>query len=356
MRLFRVWAPAAAALILAACASTSPPPAPAPRPAPPGPTPSQPEPPRRTLELGELPGWVEENHSAAFSAFRATCHVSKDAGLADACRRARAMGAYNRDTARAFLEQNFRAEVVGGDGLLTGYFAPEYQARLSRQDEFTAPLMGKPDDLVAGRPYLDRAAIEARKPDKVLAWMRPEELFFLQVQGSGVLTMEDGRRLRAAYAAHNSHAFVGIANVLRERGVLPDNNTSAESIRQWLANNRGLAADEVMRLNPRYVFFRLEPDDGRDPVGAAGVPLPPGRAIAVDPASHAYGGLYWIDADAPKLAMAFPAYRRAVMALDTGGAIRGGVRADLYLGKGDAAGLEAGRIRHNLSLYRIVPR
>ena len=111
-----------------------------------------------------------------------------------------------------------------------------------------------------------------------------------------------------------------------------------------------------MRLNPRYAFFSLAPDDGRQPVGAANVPLPPGRAIAVDPGFHQMGELFWVDAEAPILAGAFPAYRRMVTALDTGGAIKGEVRADLYLGLGQAAGAEAGRVRHTLRLFRLVPK
>jgi membrane-bound lytic murein transglycosylase A len=110
-----------------------------------------------------------------------------------------------------------------------------------------------------------------------------------------------------------------------------------------------------MRLNPRYVFFRTAPDDGKEPVGSAGVSLPPGRAIAVDPSRHAMGSLYWLDAAAPKLSGAFPTYRRLAVALDTGGAIKGDARADLYMGTGDAAGAEAGRVRHALRLYRLVP-
>ena len=111
-----------------------------------------------------------------------------------------------------------------------------------------------------------------------------------------------------------------------------------------------------MRLNPRYAFFRLAPDDGRPPQGAAGVALPAGRGVAVDPSAHAYGELLWIDGEAPLLAGAFPTYRRLVSALDTGGAIKGEVRADLYLGQGDAAGAEAGRVRHTLTMWRLVPR
>jgi membrane-bound lytic murein transglycosylase A len=143
---------------------------------------------------------------------------------------------------------------------------------------------------------------------------------------------------------------------MRDRGLLAGDNTSAEAIRSWLADHRGPEADAIMRLNPRYAFFSLTPDDGRQPVGSANLPLPPGRALAVDPAYHQMGELYWVDAETPILKGAFPTYRRLALALDTGGAIKGAVRADLYLGLGPAAGAEAGRVRHALRLYRLVPK
>jgi membrane-bound lytic murein transglycosylase A len=267
------------------------------------------------------------------------------------------------------LEKTFVAERIGTEGVLTAYFAPVYEARRRPDPEFSAPVRPKPTDLaVAGSavlqlrpdgttaPYPDRAAIEALPSEQPLAWMRPEELFFLQVQGSGVLVFEDGARMKALYAAHNGRPFTGIANPMRDRGLLGADNTSAEAIRGWLAAHRGPEADAIMRLNPRYAFFRLAPDDGQPPAGAAGVPLPRGRAVAIDPAFHGMGELLWIDASAPLLSGAFPSYRRLVSALDTGGAIKGEARADLYLGEGEAAGAEAGRVRHTLRLYRLVPR
>ena len=204
-------------------------------------------------------------------------------------------------------------------------------------------------------PYPDRDGIVRSSPETVLAWMKPEDLFFLQIQGSGVLTYPDGRQVKAAYAIGNGKRFVGIATTLRDRGLLADRNTSGDRIHAWLAANRGAAADAIMALNPSYVFFTLAPYDGAEPAGAAGIPLPAGRAIAVDPGAHRYGALYWIDGVAPALAGAFPAYRRLAIALDTGGAIRGAVRADLYMGTGDAAGAEAGRVKHTLKMYRLVP-
>jgi membrane-bound lytic murein transglycosylase A len=380
----RVAGAALCALILSACATAQPPAGPPTSHPPPSPFPAEPRPPpppfAQSLPLAALRGWDAEDHAAALAAFRETCGAARDPAMARTCRNARAIGPLGPGEARAFFEANFRAEPSAGEGVLTAYFAPEYPARRAPDGEFSAPLRPKPADLkvvdaglfdpaMSGRPgaavdpgdgvlqpYPDRTAIEATPPGKPLAWMRPEDLFFLQIQGSGVLTFEDGRRLKALYAANNGRPFVGVANTLRDRGLLARDETSGEAIRAWLAAHRGPDAEAIMQLNPRYAFFSLAPDDGRQPVGAANVPLPPGRAIAVDPAFHTLGEVYWLDAEAPILAGAFPTYRRLVTALDTGGAIRGDVRADLYLGLGAAAGTEAGRVRHTLRLFRLVPK
>lgn len=368
----RIRVPGAAALllILAACATPKAddpivlPPTPAPVPAPAVP----PVPPQPPVSFADLPGWESDDHAAALEAWRATCGVSRDAAAAAICRKARALGPVDAADARAFLEAHFRPVALLDPGLLTAYFAPQYEARFSRRDGFTAPVRGRPADLVMkgsgevtrtvdGRveAYPDRAAIEATEPEVILAWMRPEDLFFLQIQGSGILVLPDGTRKRAAFAAHNGQPFLGIARPMRERGLLKDSDTSGDAIRRWLAEHRGPEADEIMRLNPRYVFFRMSDDDGKEASGAAGVPLPAGRAIAVDLSRHDVGELFWIDASAPILTGAFPTYRRLTVALDTGGAIKGEVRADLYIGSGDAAGVEAGRVRHTLRMWRLVP-
>ena len=355
----RVVGAALAALILSACATPkyAPPqqlPSPSPYPPAERPGPSHPAP-ERTLSLSTLPGWREDDHASAFSAFQEGCGVSREPAMAVVCRNARALGPLGREDARRFFEAHFRVEPSAPAGVLTAYFAPEYPARRRPDAEFSAPVRPGPPR-GATSPAPDRTQIETAPANDALAWMRPEDLFFLQIQGSGVLTLEDGRRMKALYQANNGLPFVPIANTMRDRGLLARDNTSGEAIRAWLRDNRGPAADAVMRLNPRYVFFRLAPDDGRQPVGAANVPLPSGRAIAVDPSFHTYGELHWIDAEAPVLRGAFPTYRRLVMALDTGGAIKGHVRADLYLGLGPAAGAEAGRVRHTLRMHRLVPR
>jgi len=276
------------------------------------------------------------------------------------CLRARALASprLSPSEARTFLEDNFVASEARTDdgraGLLTAYFAPEYAARRVPDDEFDAPVLSRPANL---SEVGDRAAIEAGSArSTALAWMRAEDLFFLQIQGSGTLTFPDGARLRAAYAADNGARFVGIARPMAERGLLPRNGTSGDAIRGWLAAHRGPEAREVMALNPRYIFFTTTPDDGDEATGAAGVPLPARRSIAVDPSRWTYGDAVWIEADGGDLIGARASYRGLVMALDTGSAIRGPVRADLYIGRGDAAGQEAGAVRHPLRMWRLTPK
>jgi len=345
------------------------------------------------MAWADLPGWAAEDHLAALAAVRAACRVARDAAMARPCRALAAAPPRDDDEARGFIETQFRLAPAAGEGLLTGYFAPEYEARLTPDPPFTAPVRPLPsrldlllanvlaqpdpppladgsdqgaldqgalDQAPASPPPAvetapDRAAIEAMSTDGALAWMRPEDLFFMQIQGSGVLLLPDGRRLKAAFAGSNGRPFVGLARVMRDDGLIDDAHSSGEAIRSWLADHRGPEADALMQRNPRYVYFKLGADDGMDPAGAAGVPLPPGRALAMDLSRHALGELYWIDAAAPALAGAFPTYRRLAAALDTGGAIRGDIRADLYFGVGDDAGRQAGRVRHRLQLYRLDP-
>ncbi|MGZ8363643.1 MAG: MltA domain-containing protein [Caulobacteraceae bacterium] len=325
-----------------------------------GPEPVPPSPAVEGASPASLPGWAQEDHAAALAAYRQGCGAANQPAEKAACGRARSMAnAGDPLLARRFFETNFRIEPVPGEGLLTAYFAPVYEARRAPGGEFSAPVRPRPGPV----PYAEaasqyqpaRAFIESQPAPDALAWMRPEDLFFLQIQGSGVLVMDDGTRAKAVFAATNGQPFVGIAKLMRERGLLPDNGTSQEAIRAWLANHRGAEADALMRENPRYVYFALAPDDGLEPKGAANIPLPVGRSIAVDPGAHAYGELFWIDAEAPVLTGAQARYRRLAVALDTGGAIRGEVRADLYLGTGEEAGREAGRVRHRLRMVRLVP-
>lgn len=366
---------AAGLSVLAACAGGPPRPSPSPVPSPSPGGPIGGPPPAPGADVAALPGWNEEDHLAAFEAYRAGCGAARDAVARSVCALSRSTTVASPTDARTFFEAHFTVRPVmtddGTPGLLTAYFAPEYPARRTPDAEFDAPVLGAPSDLVRGNggamrrlpdgsvaPYPDRAAIESGSAPTapVLGWMRTEDLFFMQIQGSGYLTFDDGERVRAAYAADNGRPFVGIARPMADRGLLPRNGTSGEAIRAWLAAHRGPEARAVTALNPRYIFFAVSRDDGGHPAGAAGVPLPPRRAVAVDPGRWTYGEAAWIEADAGNLSGARAGYRGLVMALDTGSAIRGPVRADLYMGRGPAAGAEAGTVRHPLRMWRLVPR
>ena len=412
----------------------------------------------RIVPLASLKGWSSDDHRAALAAFRQGCVVSRNPSIRPICRAASALGDADETTARTFFERRFRAEILPGEGVLTGYFAPVYAARHHREAPYTAPVRPLPPagqlidarmslaqagpmvgagaspppadssgmaappspgvaaipgpadsapsvtasldlsalerpsndpvaDLLDGPPprpagpvsaveprpaapaeagppappvrvrlrEADRALIDQAPADGVTAWMRPEDLFFMQIQGSGILVFPGGDRIRAAYAGDNGRPFVGIARPMIRDGLLPATGASGDGIRRWLAAHAGDAADSVMQKNPRYVFFRLGADTGAEPQGAAGVPLPAGRAIAMDSSHHDFGSLYWIDAEAPTLSGAAAQYHRLAVALDTGGAIRGPIRADLYFGTGEEAGREAGRVKHVLHLARLVP-
>lgn len=351
---------------LAACATPPGPAAPTAPPAqPPVVAPPVPGPvPPAGLSPAALPGWDHEDHLAAFDAWLAGCGVARDPAARTQCERAmqipRTSKPVTPSLARAFFESGFSvvpAETPdGAPGMLTAYFAPEYEARRRPEGEFDMPVLPPPPGWRRGQVLGERAEIEMTPSAAPLAWMRAEDLFFMQIQGSGYLTFEDGSTARAAYAGDNGHPFTGIARPMAEQGLLPPDGTSGEAIRAWLAAHRGREALRVMALNRRYIFFKLDPDDGGDPNGAAGIPLPARRAIAVDPTHWRYGDLVWIHADGGNLVGARGSYQGLVVALDTGSAIRGPVRADLYIGRGAAAGEEAGAVRHPLRMWRLVPR
>lgn len=367
------------------------------------PTPAAAVPPRLDLEparFAELPGWSSARAASALPAFRATCATLRAgrtggelgaalarAALESLCRSARSLPDGDDAAARAFFEREFqpwtatnRGEPVG---LLTGYYEPELAARHRRRGDFVHPLYRVPGDRVlvdlgefkrdlAGRkitgriergsfrPYFDRAEIERGALSGrglELAWVDdPVGLFFLQIQGSGRLRYDDGTLLRIGYAGQNGHDYTAIGKVLVERGAMPLEEVSLQSIRAWLrAHPR--EADEVMNANRSYVFFRVLP--GRAPEGGSGAELTPRSSLAVDTAFWPYGVPLWIETTlpaAPEAGLAEAPLATLVVAQDTGGAIRGPVRGDLFLGPGAEAEAIAGRMRQPLRLWLLWPR
>ncbi|MEO5756455.1 MAG: murein transglycosylase A, partial [Mesorhizobium sp.] len=329
----------------------------------------------------DLPGWGDDDHLAAFAAFRRSAfHVlikpyrSGALGVdfnafADAYAEARTVSPANRSQARAFFERHFIPALItgesGGAGLVTGFYEPEVEASLVRTDRFKVPLLSRPADLIdiedANRPsgmdpylafareapdgaveYFDRGAIErgalAGKGLEI-AWLADQvDAFFIHVQGAARLTMTDGRLARVTYAAKSGQRFTGPGRILSETGEIPLEKVTMQSIRDWFKAHPD-SIDEILWQNRSYIFFReADVDDAAlGPIAAAKVPLTPGRSMAVDRLLHTFATPFYIDA--PSLvAFGGQPFRRLMIAQDTGSAITGPARGDLFAGSGDAAG------------------
>ena len=328
----------------------------------------------------QLPGLAQTAHRRSRADLRR---------LSNVCRKAADLRPQDANTARAFFEQNFQPVRIGrlgeAEGLLTGYFEPIVAGSRFPSPEFPVPLYRRPRDLVAagykpgslafpnkgvriGRrnennelvPYHDRGAIEAGALDGQkleICWLSdPLDLLAIQIQGSGRVILEDGTPLRVSFDSHNGYRYSSIERVLIERNLISRKEISTQRIRDWMAAHPDEAA-KVRAANRSYVFFRVTglSNDG-EPVGAQGVPLTPGRSIAVDPV-HVYGTPFFIEANLPiESGKRVSPFRRLMIAQDTGSAIVGPARADLYWGAGDEAGRIAGRIRHPGRFVMLLPR
>lgn len=268
-------------------------------------------------------------------------------------------------------------------GVFTGYFEPVYDASRMQTETHTAPLYPRPDDLVevdlglfreelkgeriAGlvedgrlKPYADRAGINAgalKEKAAPIAWLDPNDLFFLQIQGSGRLVFDDGEILRVGYAGQNGHEYTAIGRVMVERKIMPLEDVTMQSIRRWLASEAPEKAEAMREANASYVFFR--PLDAvpaeLGPLGAQGAPLTPGRSLAVDRRYHTLGAPVWVDIEPVPEAGEEP-IRRLMIAQDTGGAIRGPVRGDVFWGSGEEAAAIAGAMNAKGEMTVLLPR
>jgi membrane-bound lytic murein transglycosylase A len=295
-------------------------------------------------------------------------------GLLRAAREALAEPPHDAGAARRFLTTHFRPFRLwpgSGRGFLTGYYEPWVRGSVVPTADFIAPILARPADLVtlasgaapfdpeatAARrlgdgglgPYADRAAIEAEASNPLLWLADAVEVFLIQVQGSARVELTDGRRVRLVYDGRNGLLYTSIGRLLIESGEIAESEMSLARLKSWLRENDlspGGRARALMQRNRSYVFFRLEEDSADGPIGGAGIPLTPLRSIAVDRSIWPYGTPFWIDARLPWRHEAPTPFRRLMIAQDTGSAILGAARADIFFGGGDAAGARAGAIRH----------
>ena len=338
----------------------------------------------RQASWRDLPEWQADDPAAAWSAFRTSCRtLGRQEGWRDICTVADTLVNPDRDTARRFFEANLTPfQLVNADGseegLITGYYEPLLRGSRKPNARYRFPVYGVPDDLLVldltevypdlkglrlrgrleGRrvvPYFDRAQIEqgrAAVAGKEIAWVDdPIELFFLQIQGSGRIALESGDSIRLGYAEQNGHPYRSIGRVLVERGDLPLERASMQGIKAWAQANPARLT-ELLNQNGSYVFFRELPADSPGPVGALGLPLTPRRSLAVDARFVPLGAPVYIATTWP---LSSKPLNQLMLAHDTGGAIRGAVRADFFWGFGEDAAREAGRMKQSLRMWVLLP-
>jgi len=381
-----------------------------------GPSTTQPEPLRLSdtalepIEWNALKGWRADDHAAAFATFLTSCRPLLRTSLRDSerrsvalmqvCRQALAAGRLTDDQARLFFERNFRplriVKLGDNAGFLTGYYEPIVDGSRFPTGIFKVPIYRRPPDLVPplhstgpgfpnrGQslrrtsngnlvPYYDRGEILDGAFDGKhleICWIKNQtDALTIQIQGSARVRLEDGAVLRINYDGHNGYPFVPLSRILIERNIIPREEMSLERIREWIRANPQ-SAEEISRENRSFMFFRIvglsddrqpagvrEAPREREAIGAQGISLTPGRSIAVDNALHVYGTPFFIQADLPltgeKRSVSFG---HLMIAQDTGSAIVGPARADIFWGSGDRAGQVASHVHHPGNFAMLVPR
>lgn len=348
--------------------------------------------------IRDLPGWDLDDQRPALAALSRSCasllrgdqsravgpdpRFGRRSDWAPTCRAAAAVAAADPAAVRRFFADAFTVwrarDDNAADDLFTGYFEPELAGSHTRSDAYPVTLYQRPADLVdvdlgafresmkgeriAGRieggrlvPYADRAAIEAgaleSKAEPLIYLADPVDAFFLHIQGSGLVVLPDGSRTRVGYDGTNGHVYYAIGRWLIAEGEVAKEKMSLQAIREWLASNPSRSR-ETMNRNPSYVFFRHLTGDG--PVGAQGVALTPGRSLAVDRRHLPLGAPMWIDVAYPT--DSGPELQRLVVTQDTGGAIRGPVRADVFWGAGKPAETLAGPMAAKGRYWLLLPK
>ncbi|MEM9476887.1 MAG: MltA domain-containing protein [Pseudomonadota bacterium] len=304
------------------------------------------------LQYSELAGWDQDDHAAALSVFMETCPDLDDDDWASLC----ALGQKQQD-ARAFFELFFRPVLIENEvkPLFTGYFEPELRGSLQRTERYRYPLYRKPPEVEPGRLWHTRSEIEN---DRLLAgrgleiaWIDdPVDVFFLQIQGSGRVHLPDGGKIRVGYGGRNGHEYRSVGKELVRRGVFESHQVSASVIRNWVRQNPA-AGRELLQHNPSFIFFRevSAVPAAEGPLGAMNRSITTLRSIAVDPDYTPLGAPVWVEK------LGAEPLQRLMIAQDTGSAIKGPQRADIFYGTGSEAGQRAGRVRDGGRMVVLLP-
>ncbi len=265
--------------------------------------------------------------------------------------------------AKDFFEENFKPYLASNsgesEGLFTGYHEMELRGSLKKEGKFIFPLYRRPLDLVEGQPYMTREVIDkgalSGKGLELVYLDDPVKLYFLHIQGSGLIYLRDGSTMRVGYAAKNNLPYFAIGKFLAEEGHISREDISADSIKYWLYANPDKAA-EVMQRNPSYIFFR-ELEAKEEAIGAQGKPLTPEVSLAVDKNFIPLGVPLWVETSLPDTPIAAPVpFERLMIAQDTGSAITGPVRGDIFFGRGDVASTLAGYMKQPGRYFLLIPK
>ncbi len=338
----------------------------------------------KAVEWSDLPNWNGDAVEQAFLGIQAQCPLmaNKQDNWKPICRDVASLEKATPAQVRAFLQQYFTPHRIYGqygklEGLITGYYEPILNGSLTKTEKFAYPIYAVPDDMLTielsglypklegmrlrGRlegnkivPFHSREVIDGKEQPlagKELVWIDdPYGSFFLQIQGSGRVRLDDDTIMGVNYADQNGHPYFAIGKKLVEMGAIELKDVSLFTIRRWLEENP-TRADEVVNTNPSYVFFHLREDINEGPRGSLNVPLTAGRSLAVDKRVIPLGTPVWLDTSLPDGS----AYQRLMVAQDTGGAISGPVRADVFFGTGRSAELLAGEMKQKGRLYALLP-
>ena len=343
------------------------------------------EPPFKVVNWEQVDGWLLDHPAAALETFQKSCKaVGKRKQWQNVCAEASALGSVSDDRARKFFEDFFQPNEIRNEdgssaGLITGYYGPELEGSRIKTEKYKYPLYRQPDDLLIidlrklypelgkyrlrGRivgnrvvPYFERGEIDTEENPLVgneLFWLAdPVDAFFLHIQGSGRIALPDGDRVMVGYANQNGHPYRSIGKLLLDRKVMTRDQMSMQNIRKWVEENPE-AGQLLLDENPSYVFFRSLPPDMLFPPGALGIQLTPLRSLAVDPRTIPLGAPVFLSTTFPGTDLPL---QQLMVAQDTGGAIKGRVRADFFWGMGIDAGKVAGMMKQDGHLWILLPK